>query len=122
MLSGLGGAVVAVLGTAVQQAVWRIGTAIEIPWGLVLAEALMVAYLIGVRLRFDSRVPVLAAGGIGDGRGLVAALARTGALAYARERAAAAARDAARCLDGVAPSPAAQTLLQLTGFAVDRRF
>lgn len=62
ILAGLGGALVGVLGTAVQQAVWRIGTAIEIPWGLLLAEAIMVTYLIGIRLRCESRVPVLIAG------------------------------------------------------------
>ena len=62
ILAGLGGLLVGVLGTVVQQAVWRIGTTIEIPWGLVLAEALMAASLIGIRLRFDSRVPVLVAG------------------------------------------------------------
>lgn len=62
VLAGLGGALVGVLGTAVQQAVWRIGTTIEIPWGLVLAEAIIVTYLIGIRLRFESRTPVLVAG------------------------------------------------------------
>jgi octaprenyl-diphosphate synthase len=61
-------------------------------------------------------------GGMTDFAPVMAALSRTGALAYARERAAGAAREAARCLDGLPPSPAAGTLLQLTGFAVDRRF
>ena len=61
-------------------------------------------------------------GGLTDFAPVMAALTRTGALAYARQRAAAAAQDAARCLEGLAPSPAAETLLQLTAFAVDRRF
>ncbi|MET0345598.1 MAG: polyprenyl synthetase family protein [Casimicrobiaceae bacterium] len=61
-------------------------------------------------------------GGLTDFAPVMAALERTGALTYARERAATAARDAAHCLDGLPPSPAAKTLLQLTGFAVDRRF
>jgi len=61
-------------------------------------------------------------GGLTDFAPVMAALERTGSLTYARERAATAAREAARCLDGLTPSPAAKTLLQLTGFAVDRRF
>jgi octaprenyl-diphosphate synthase len=64
----------------------------------------------------------IAGGGLTDFAPVVAVLTRTGALAYARERAAAAAQDAARCLEGLAPSPASETLLQLTAFAVDRRF
>ena len=62
VLAGIGGALVGVLGTAVQQAVFRIGTTVEIPWGLVLAEAIMVTYLVGIRLRSESRIPVLVAG------------------------------------------------------------
>jgi octaprenyl-diphosphate synthase len=61
-------------------------------------------------------------GGLTDFAPVMAALSRTGALAYARDRATVAAREAAQCLAGVPPSPAAETLLQLTGFAVDRRF
>jgi len=61
-------------------------------------------------------------GGLTDFAPVMAALSRTGALAYARERATIASREAAQCLAGVPPSPAAETLLQLTGFAVDRRF
>ena len=52
----------------------------------------------------------------------LAALKRTGALAYAQERATHSSREAARCLDGLASSPCAETLLQLTAFAVDRRY
>ena len=61
-------------------------------------------------------------GGLTDFAPVMDALSRTGALAYSRERATVAATDAARCLAGLPPSPAAETLLQLTGFAVDRRF
>jgi len=61
-------------------------------------------------------------GGLTDFAPVMAALERTGALAYARDRAVAAAGEAAACLAGLAPSPCGETLLQLTGFAVDRRF
>jgi len=64
----------------------------------------------------------IAGGGLTDFAPVVAALQRTGALAYAQERATDASREAARCLDGLAPSPCAETLLQLSAFAVDRRF
>jgi octaprenyl-diphosphate synthase len=49
-------------------------------------------------------------------------LHRTGALAYARQRAEAESDAAAACLDGVPPSPHAQTLLQLAAFAAQRDF
>ncbi len=61
-------------------------------------------------------------GGLTDFAPVIAVLERTGALAYARTRAVAAAHDAAACLDGLPKSPAVETLLQLTGFAVDRQF
>jgi octaprenyl-diphosphate synthase len=61
-------------------------------------------------------------GGLTDFAPVVAALQRTGALADARERAAAASREAASCLEGLPPSPHAESLLQLTAFAVDRRY
>ena len=61
-------------------------------------------------------------GGLTDFAPVVAALLRTGALDYARQRAGEAATNAARCLDGLPPSRCAETLLQLTGFAVDRRY
>ena len=61
-------------------------------------------------------------GGLTDFAPVVAALKRTGALAYAQERATHSSREAARCLDGLASSPCAETLLQLTAFAVDRRY
>jgi len=61
-------------------------------------------------------------GGLTDFAPVVAALERTGALAYAQERAAVASRAAARCLEGLPPSPCGDTLLQLAAFAVDRRY
>jgi octaprenyl-diphosphate synthase len=64
----------------------------------------------------------IAGGGLTDFAPVMAALERTGALAYAQERATIASREAARCLDGLAPSPCTETLLQLTAFAVDRRY
>ncbi len=51
---------------------------------------------------------------------VVAVLARTGALDYARRRAAAESEAAAACLAGLQPSPHAQSLLQLAAFAADR--
>jgi octaprenyl-diphosphate synthase len=49
-------------------------------------------------------------------------LEETGALAYARERAAEEGRKAAECLAGLPPSPYAQSLLQLATFAADRTY
>jgi octaprenyl-diphosphate synthase len=61
-------------------------------------------------------------GGLTDFRPVVDALERTGALQYARERALATSRAAAAALAGLAPSPAAASLLQLATFAADRSF
>jgi len=61
ILAGLGGLIVGVFATAVHQAAFRVASGVELPWGLVLAEALVVVYLLGIRLRFESRVPVLVA-------------------------------------------------------------
>jgi octaprenyl-diphosphate synthase len=61
-------------------------------------------------------------GGLTDFAPVVAALERTGALAYARERATEAGGKAAACLEGLPPSACGETLLQLTAFAVDRRY
>jgi octaprenyl-diphosphate synthase len=61
-------------------------------------------------------------GGLTDFAPVVAALERTGALDYARERACTASGEAARCLTGLPPSPCRDILLQLTAFAVDRRY
>lgn len=64
----------------------------------------------------------IAGGGLTDFAPVDAALKRTGALAYARERAAAEGRAAAACLAGLAPSAAASTLLELSTFAAARSF
>jgi len=64
----------------------------------------------------------IAGGGLTDFAPVVAALERTGALAYAKEHASIASRAAARCLDGLPSSPCGETLLQLAAFAVDRRY
>jgi octaprenyl-diphosphate synthase len=61
-------------------------------------------------------------GGLTDFRPVVAALERTGALAYAREQAVSASRNAAASLGVLAPTPAAGSLLQLATFAADRSF
>lgn len=59
-LSLVGGAVVGLTATFLHQGVYYVGT-VPLPWGLVLSLALSAAYLIGLRLRFESRWPVLAA-------------------------------------------------------------
>src|SRR5207244_7221277 len=59
----------------------------------------------------------IAGGGLTDFAPVVAALERTGALSYAKERASVASRAAARCLDGLPSSPCGETLLQLAAFA-----
>jgi octaprenyl-diphosphate synthase len=61
-------------------------------------------------------------GGLTDFAPVLAVLARTGALAYARSRAEAEAQAAAECLAGLPLSPHAKVLLQLTTFAVGRNF
>ena len=61
-------------------------------------------------------------GGLTDFRPVVAALERTGSLAYARDRALSASRAAAEALTALPPSPAASSLLQLATFAADRSF
>jgi octaprenyl-diphosphate synthase len=61
-------------------------------------------------------------GGLTDFAPVVAALRRTGALDYARERAQAESDAAARCLGVLAPSAAASGLLQLSTFASRRSY
>jgi len=61
-------------------------------------------------------------GGLTDFRPVVDTLERTGALAYARDRAIGASRAAAAALAALPPSPAAASLLQLASFASDRTF
>ena len=53
---------------------------------------------------------------------VLALLASTGAMAYARDRAAREAQAAADCLAGFPPSPQTRTLLQLSTFAANRDF
>ncbi len=64
----------------------------------------------------------IAGGGLTDFAPVVAALHRTGALAYARERAQAESDAAAACLAGLPPSRAASSLLQLSTFAAQRSY
>ncbi|MHB8494065.1 MAG: polyprenyl synthetase family protein [Casimicrobiaceae bacterium] len=61
-------------------------------------------------------------GGLTDFEPVVAALERSGALAYARTRAEAEATAAASCLDGLPSTPASATLLQLSTFAAQRTY
>ena len=64
----------------------------------------------------------VAGGGLTDFAPVVAALHRTGALAYARERAEAEASAAAASLAVLPTSPAAKSLLQLSTFAARRNY
>ena len=61
-------------------------------------------------------------GGLTDFAPVVAALNRTGALAYARSRAQSESDAAAACIALLPPSPAASSLLQLSTFAAQRNF
>jgi octaprenyl-diphosphate synthase len=61
-------------------------------------------------------------GGLADFQPVLAALQRTGALTYARERAEDEAQRAATCLSTLMPSTYRQTLLELSVFAVTRSF
>ena len=61
-------------------------------------------------------------GRLTDFRPVVDVLQRSGALDYARDRAAEQGRLARECLDGLAPSPYAQNLLELATFAGDRAY
>lgn len=54
------GGIVGVLSTLMNQGIWYIGS-VGLPWGLVVGSALAVCFLIGVRLYFESRWPVIAA-------------------------------------------------------------
>ena len=64
----------------------------------------------------------VAGGGLTDFAPVMTALERTGALAYARERAQAESAAAAGCLEVLPPSPAASSLLQLSTFAAQRSY
>jgi octaprenyl-diphosphate synthase len=61
-------------------------------------------------------------GGLTDFAPVMAALQRTGALDYARERAQARAAAAAACVQALPRSPAAECLLQLSAFAAQRSY
>jgi octaprenyl-diphosphate synthase len=61
-------------------------------------------------------------GGLTDFAPVVAALHRTGALTYARERAKSESAAAAACLGALPASPAAECLLQLSAFAAQRSY
>ena len=61
-------------------------------------------------------------GGLTDFAPVVAALHRTGALAYARERANAESAAAEACIERLPASPAAASLLQLSAFAAQRTY
>jgi octaprenyl-diphosphate synthase len=64
----------------------------------------------------------ITSGGLTDFAPVVHALQRTGALEYARARAQAESDAAAACLDVLAPSPAASSLLHLSTFASRRSY
>ena len=64
----------------------------------------------------------ISGGGLTDFEPVVVALERSGALAYARERAEAEAAAAASSLDGLPSTPASATLLQLSTFAAQRTY
>jgi octaprenyl-diphosphate synthase len=64
----------------------------------------------------------ISGGGLTDFAPVVAALERTGALAYAKECAEREVRRAGECLAGLADSPYRQNLLELTTFAAQRTY
>ena len=55
----VGGVFAGLLGTAIEQANYWIGS-FPLPWGLVLALALVLFYVLGLRLANDSRWPAIA--------------------------------------------------------------
>jgi octaprenyl-diphosphate synthase len=64
----------------------------------------------------------ISGGGLTDFAPVVAALQRTGALAYAKACAEGEVTRAAECLEGLSPSPFRQNLLELTTFAAQRTY
>ena len=64
----------------------------------------------------------LAGGHRDDFKPVLAVLSRTGALEYAKHCAEEESAQAAACLDVLANSPARETLLELSGFAVQRTY
>ena len=80
------------------------------------------ALALGTSTEADVIRHAVTGGGLTDFAPVVAALNRTGALAYARASAEAAAEAAAACLVVLPPSPAATSLLQLSSFAARRSY
>lgn len=80
------------------------------------------ALAVGTRAEADVIRHAVAGGGLTDFAPVVTALERTGALAYARERAKAESDAAAACLDVLPASAAASGLLQLSTFAARRSY
>lgn len=52
----VGGGVVGLLGTVAQQGVFYLGS-FPLPWGVVLAMGIVISFLLGLRLFFESRWP-----------------------------------------------------------------
>ena len=80
------------------------------------------ALAVGPKDEADLIRHAVAGGGLTDFAPVVAALHRTGALAYARERARVESAAAAALVAGLPASPAASSLLQLSTFAAQRTF
>ena len=80
------------------------------------------ALALGTAAEADVIRHAVAGGGLTDFAPVVAALHRTGALEYARERAIAESEAAAACLAVLPASPAATSLLQLSTFAARRSY
>jgi len=80
------------------------------------------ALAVGTAAEADVIRHAVAGGGLTDFAPVVATLERTGALAYARERAQRESAAAAECLRVLPPSAAASTLLQLSTFAAQRSY
>jgi octaprenyl-diphosphate synthase len=80
------------------------------------------ALALGTREEADVIRHAVAGGGLTDFAPVVAALNRTGALDYARERARVESDAAAACLTALPDSPAASGLLQLAAFASQRSY
>jgi octaprenyl-diphosphate synthase len=80
------------------------------------------ALAVGTKDEADVIRHAVAGGGLTDFAPVVAALHRTGALAYARERAKVESAAAAALVAGLPASPAASSLLQLSTFAAQRTF
>jgi octaprenyl-diphosphate synthase len=80
------------------------------------------ALAVGSAEEADTIRHAIAGGGLTDFAPVVAALHRTGALAYARDRAKAESDAAAAAIAGLRDSPAAASLLQLSTFAAQRTY